>query len=377
VKRRGRVSLAAFALGLPLALSVPAARTASAQDDPSASPAEVPPPALPRIAFDKPRVALLTDEPDAPVARRLAAELEALGFDRIVAPPPATLSPSELGSIARSLGVVAAIRIVPSHTGAEVWIVDRVTGKTLLREVLLEPTEPSRRADVLAVRAVELLRASLIEVEAAHPSRGDVPPPPAVREIVERETRRPTAAPRPAPPGADVFRVSAAPGLAWSPGGVPANVHPTLAVHWTALSPRLGFGAIALLPTVAREVCGDEGCASFSTASMAADVELELASPRAVVRPALGLAFGAVWARMGGDAIVPRDGADVDVLAALALGHAGLAVRIADPLALRADGSIGVTLPRVAMEFGDRLVATWGRPLLLVTLGAELRWRDP
>src|ERR1035437_9780285 len=102
---------------------------------------------------------------DDPILPRLRAELGAMGFDLVEmladdgAPARAALEEN-----ARSLGAIAAVRLVPSGGGVEVWIVDRVTGKTVLREIV-RPEGPSGEADAMvAMRAVELLRASLLAI---------------------------------------------------------------------------------------------------------------------------------------------------------------------------------------------------------------------
>ena len=49
----------------------------------------------------------------------------------------------------------------------EIWVVDRITAKTVFREVILGLYDPREAPEVIAIRVVETLRATLMEVE--HP----------------------------------------------------------------------------------------------------------------------------------------------------------------------------------------------------------------
>ncbi len=127
-------------------------------------------------------ILLVVDERAVALATRVAAELEALGFSvqsRMHVPRP-----SELAAEARRAGAFAAIGIGPTAEGSvEITVLDRVTGKTLRRELLGRSlTDPTTR-ELVALRASELLRASLMEIEAPHPTRGDLPATPVVTRV--------------------------------------------------------------------------------------------------------------------------------------------------------------------------------------------------
>lgn len=111
---------------------------------------------------------LLVDDADTrPVGVRLRAELVSLGFEVELAPAP-EVEPSRasLEQAAREAGAVAALRVRASRAGVEVWVMDRVTSKTVLREVVFTGGDDE---GLVAVRAVELLRASLLEVALPGP----------------------------------------------------------------------------------------------------------------------------------------------------------------------------------------------------------------
>jgi hypothetical protein len=111
---------------------------------------------------------LLVDDADTrPVGVRLRAELVSLGFEvELALAPEVEPSRASLEQAAREAGAVAALRVRASRAGVEVWVMDRVTSKTVLREVVFTGGDDE---GLVAVRAVELLRASLLEVALPGP----------------------------------------------------------------------------------------------------------------------------------------------------------------------------------------------------------------
>jgi hypothetical protein len=140
-------------------------------------------------------ILLVVDERAVALATRVAAELESLGFS--VLSQTREPKPPELAAEARRAGAFAALGIGPTAAGSvEITVLDRVTGKTVRREILGRSlTDPTTR-ELVALRASELLRASLMEIEAPHPPRGELPATPVVArlatapETIRRPERR-------------------------------------------------------------------------------------------------------------------------------------------------------------------------------------------
>ena len=112
---------------------------------------------------------------------RLRAELRLQNFEVVVVDAdPAVASPESVGAAAQREDAFAGISITrrAGATSADVWIADRVTGKTTLRT--LELRSQREAPSVLAVRTVDLLRSSLRELPP-----GEEAPPDVVR--VDRE----------------------------------------------------------------------------------------------------------------------------------------------------------------------------------------------
>jgi len=109
---------------------------------------------------------------------RLHAELRLQSFEvTIVDTSGEARSPEALEEAAKRAEALATISFVRhgSKTSVDVWIADRVSGKTTMRTI--EPPGGSDVASVLAIRAVDLLRTSLREF-------GGEPPPPDVVGVV-------------------------------------------------------------------------------------------------------------------------------------------------------------------------------------------------
>jgi hypothetical protein len=105
----------------------------------------------------------------------LQAELRAAGFD--VADVERTQAADPRADVEAAGGVdpIAVVALVlsaqaaPGKPAAEVWISDRVTGKLVVRGLRIAPGSIDGAAADLALRAVELLRGSLLEIKFEKP----------------------------------------------------------------------------------------------------------------------------------------------------------------------------------------------------------------
>jgi len=113
--------------------------------------------------------------------------------------------------------VVALFGDAPRGPGL-LWVVDRATGKTITRPIPHD-SEGARGAQILSVRALELLRASFLEAALTPPAS----PPNATPGAPPRPAVTATPGPRvPASPASDVAR-TLVPSAATSTGEVPAR----------------------------------------------------------------------------------------------------------------------------------------------------------
>lgn len=115
---------------------------------------------------------------------RLRAELALQSFDVLVLDAPGDLlDPGRLERETQRHEAFAAIalRRHAGDTAAAVWLVDRLTGKTSVRRLSIDASRDG--PTLLAIRAVDLLRASLLELDGR--------PPPADVLGVERSAPAP------------------------------------------------------------------------------------------------------------------------------------------------------------------------------------------
>lgn len=308
-----------------------------------------------------PRVALVVEAQGDPVARRLRAELVALGFEVVEVAAEGEAAREALENVARAESAVAALRVVPSAQGVEVWIVDRVTGKTVLREVVTaDATAPAE--DVVPVRAVELLRASLMEIDAPHPVQGEVPPPPNVRTIVPK--------PRPPPVPPPRWSLALGPALLFSPGGLSTAGEARVALRWR-IGDRLGASAIGLVPAIAAYIETPQYRTDVSPWIGGLSGDFYFARPGARWTPTAGLGVGLVALRMVGQG---TQGATDTTWGTAPFVSAGLTYAISKSLRVGADVLVGALFPETRIDFVSTPVAKWGRPLAAWSAGVEVAW---
>lgn len=317
--------------------------------------------ALPRVAIVLPSGSAHGER--SPVEIRLRSELGAAGFS-VVAVKRKGTGPGELERAARDTHSIAAIAVVqPLGNGvdAAVWITDRVTGKTLLRRVHVDPGTHDAAA-IFAIRAVELLRASLLELNDEHRPRGEVPPTPELKKWV-KPPAEPPAAPR------DELRAGAA--VVAGPGGLPASVSPALAFTWRAT--RHFGGEVGVWGPALGTLRRREGSATIDQELLAVQARLE-PWPERRIAPFFHLGIGAYHLGARGSANAPYENASGNAWSAAGLGGLGLSYAILGPMLLSLELDAMYLLPGVGVRFAGRTVAEGGQPTLLGTAGLGVRW---
>jgi len=288
------------------------------------------------------RVALL----DSPVSStsvqhcltRIREELTAGGFEvSVVDPGPRQDPVSIVAALQAQEGAVAAIGLIgdPEQPGAELWIVDRIGAVPEVRRVPLPTEDAERLPEVLAIRTMELLKASalkaLLEVTRSRREATQLPDvAPAPASATKGESRpRPEHASHPVgfEAGIAVLESVGGPGPALLPlGGVRAWLGDTTFA-------RLTLAGLGSRPRIETSIGSASVAQSFGL------LELALAlRPRARWRPTLSLGGGALNVHTDGEGIWPYAGlaqkrwagaldAGVGILASIEM-HASLAFEI-------------------------------------------------
>jgi hypothetical protein len=319
-----------------------------------------------RVVIVEPSDATLRD-----ATSRLRGELAAAGFEVGDAPSDAADDASS----------IASIRLQRLPSGAvEVSVSDQLTSKTVVRRIATGRRDRSAR--VIAIRALELLRASLLEIESPPPPPpDDVPPPPPlprdpppeVLTLVRRESPGPSpskespAVAAPEPRFIERFAIGAGAAMLASFDGLDPAVLPTVD-GWIAV-----HRALAVRLTLA----GPGFRGSLENAAGTAIVRQELARLELVYLPEIGPRWLAPMVSLGGGpyhlyvrgtATPPYQSASDDVWAALFAAGLGLGARIGPHAAVVIDGHAIFTAPRAAVAIGNERVATAGAPSLLTSL---------
>jgi hypothetical protein len=310
-------------------------------------------------AGDAPKILLLqSPNAESQLARRLHAEFTNLGIAVVEVPDEAgDDAPRFLVDAATRERAFAAIRVVSDAGGVTVWVADRLTDKILVRSL------PASRADVggevVALEVVELLRASLLELNLPEPSRR--PSPPEVAALIA-----PAEAP-PAPSRPSRFHAELAPTVLACPGGIGPTGHANVGLRyqWT---PRLSSRLFVILPVVPGTVRGPEGHAEVAVALAGAALEVTLTPPSSDWLFSTGAALSAAWIRTAGtteSALAERTDSVYTAVPALV---AALHRRLSTRATLGLEVMSGVSLPRPVILFGERQTAHWGRPLVGASL---------
>lgn len=130
------------------------------------------------------RIVVVSSDPDSTRDRRLVAELRSLGLTVVSVPAGGGASPEmALPALARVERAIAAVQVVTLASKEQVWIADRVTNKTVVRELARNAQRPDQTDDSIAVGVAELLRASLMEINSESRARGEYTATEHVREL--------------------------------------------------------------------------------------------------------------------------------------------------------------------------------------------------
>ncbi|MGK3994857.1 hypothetical protein [Sorangium sp. So ce1024] len=357
------------------------------------------------------RVALVEADADDPLVReaatRLTAELGAAGFEVVVVPRAGDGDVrAALERAAQDQGAFAAAAIFRSRSGAaaDLWIVDRVTQKTVVRTVeVAGAAAPS----VMAVRAVELLQASLLEASLlasrARPrpdgaaDGGGVAVPDDVRRWMAPVRRRAAADPAAGRPGMFAgLGVEAGLVALQSAGGVGPALGPALRLSYGGEADRgeadRGGGAdggggdagggvlpagLAARLTFAGPTLGPALEGALGTVS----VRQEMAFLEAVwaletggaVSPVLSAGVGGFHLFISGDPLPPLRSATGEVWSVAATLGAGAGLRLTERAALLMDVHAIVAEPRAVVTLGGERLGAAGRPTFAGFLGLLVR----
>jgi len=302
-------------------------------------------------------VLLLTDKLGDPFMDRIRAEVAGLGL--------AVLVRSSAGSLedeARAEHAVAAIRVLPSSKGVEVWMADETSGRSLLRQLIVDERPGGPDQGLIALQTAELLRTSLFPKQT-NPAE---PAPLPTRQAVAAANATPV------PSRESETGIQAGLGTIYSSGGAGPALQGWLSLHqfW---SPRLGLAIDFSFPLGGSRVSAVEGSSRVGTYLGGLEF-LVRRHPRHSLYANAGIAASVAWiVSRGQDARAPLNTASSNAVVGAAYlrasaGWSGSFYKIGIL------GLAGGTLERVAIHFAGNDAAHWGWPFLAGLLTAEIDW---
>ncbi len=303
---------------------------------------------------------------DAVVERaetRLAAELRAAGFQVEEQTSPDPLDVRWAVERSSAPGPFATVLLRRENDGAytDVWVADHVSGKTVVRRMAARGVgDAADRA--LALRVVELMRASLVEKLVMPPTDEPVPPQPVPADVATW-TR---AAVREPLEGRHSIDLGLGVAGAWGGPDVNVAVAPELRVAWRP-NATWSLGLLAAGPAYGARVAATEGSATVR--QELAVVEAALA-PRAwgPVAPYVTVGGGVYHVATTGYAVPPYSSRSSDVWSALLAGGLGVRLPLSGAASLVLDVRELFALPRPVIDFAGRPVATSMQPGTLAAL---------
>jgi hypothetical protein len=298
---------------------------------------------------------------------RVRGELISEGFQvEVMEEVKGTESRGWLEQLAEAHKADAVVAVLGDETpdSVEVWVIDKVTEKTVVRRIPFKP-QSDLAPKTFAIHTLELLRASFLEIDlrlGSRPSESKSVPPEVTRFV---ENERPRG-------GRFGLEVGGAAVIGF--GDVGPAILPVMRLGW-AIRPSLvaqvtvaGFGSRS-------GVQNDLGSAQVAEefAVLGARYHFQLGRH---LRPTLSLAAGALHTRVEAQAQadLPYQGRDAALWSFLLDGGAGIGVALAEQFEITLAAHAQIADPYPAIRFARSVVATSTRPSLLfiLTIGAWL-----
>jgi hypothetical protein len=317
---------------------------------------------------------------DAVVERaevRLAAELRAAGFTVDEQTAESADDARKLVEDADARGPFATVLLRRARAGAatDVWVADHVTHKTVVRRMSARGAGDAADRG-LALRVVELMRASLVEglvlpppeEEPDTPAPAPVPPPPADVAAWTREAVR-------EPPAPEGGTVDVALGVAGAFAGpdVGLAVAPELRVAWRP-SRTWSIAVLGALPAFGARVAASQGNATVRQELAIVEAAFE---PALVdwIRPYVAAGAGGYHLDATGYASAPYSSGAADAWSALLAAGIGARLRLTGSTWLAFDVRELVALPRPVIAFAGDTVAVAMRPGTLAGMTLAVTFR--
>jgi hypothetical protein len=314
------------------------------------------------------RVLIVVDASDDPFAERIKAEVSSLGLEVVAVEPWRTGETVEsLDAAGRANQAAAAIRMIPSRKGVEVWMANQPTGRSLLRQLIVDERAGAPNEGLVALQTAELLRTTLLsQSEALSPSVRVS----AARNAPDQNQPPP---PPPAPPSPPSAGLQAAVGALYSPGNNEPAIQAWLTINRVVFRP-FGLALDLSAPLRASTVTGPEGSATVGAllAGVTVFAHYERANSGLYGTAAAGVAGIRITAE--GTVSDPLVAHKQSALAGAVYVRGDGGFEVARWLRFGVRAIAGAVPSGVSVRFAGNEAAVWGRPFLAGMLLADLAW---
>jgi len=310
---------------------------------------------------------------DNPVVLELAQELRAAGF----------VVKAEIADAARSPPAVTPddetdIVIRVDAATIEVWAIAEPPGLSTLVDVVPVGSSTNEAA-IAARRAEEVVRARLLPVDhspafetASATPQVPTPPSAASSPPLKSSTQGSDSPPGSSRPTLARFGLDVGTLLSMSPGGIPPAAELLLLPRWIPTK-RIMARTIVGVPLTSPEIKSAEGQASIKEWFFGAAVDWNFLPAEAAWSANAGAGLAGVRLQSQGTANPPFVSSTGDAWGWLPFVDGGLSHRFgSSQIGLGLDAWIGASLPRMAIAFPTRRVATWGSPWAGVSLALKI-----
>ena len=292
---------------------------------------------------------------------RIHGELVSAGFDVQVAAAeggPNARASLESTASGRDVDAVLAILGDTLPDSIEIWVIDRVTGKSVVKRMPYHP-EQARAAEILSIKAIELLRASFLEVGiVASRAPMSKPPPVEVSRFVAEALSL----------GRDLhWGVEVGGSVGASFDGVGPALIPVIRLDWAPVPWCILRATAAGLGTQAR-VNTPSGSARVAEQFGLLEAGLRFRS-RKILRPFVSLGAGVLHTSAEGDMVWPYQGQSAAQWSFLMDVGVGLRASVGERFELGLESHAQLAQPYPIIRFIDSDVATSGRPNLSLNFG--------
>jgi hypothetical protein len=342
---------AAASIALALLLLAGAASTAAA-------------PARSRVAVVRPPA---DDEVSGLVTTRILAELSAAGFDVVeIDAPPDTSSRAVVEAPSKAVATFAVER-VGNRPAVDVWLADQITGKTTVRRLDLQIGASDRAVAILAIRAVELLRASLLEIVVPAKAEADNSPDTVPADVATfvRDTSTPVRqTPRGLLEGVGIEMDAA---VIHGFSGIGPSAGLALRGSWgvhKGFAARITLAGLEVGPTLR----APGGAATYGQ-EIGTVEGVYFASVAGPLSAFASAGAGVSRFHVKGSADSPNTPASADLWSPVATLGGGAGLRIAPGAAAILSLNGVLTLRRADVDIAGHVAATTGQPSLFATLG--------